>query len=127
MCGAVLNHCGDRIEHAADGAQGWIGFFETAQAVEMTKQLVRSVDEMNDHEMRKEQRGKGKERSVDSWFFDFWLFALSSLPFAPRSLLLALCSVSFPDDIRAPCDLSVAQDRNIPRAGRRYCIPSLDR
>ena len=46
---AVLDHLGDHMEHAGDSAERRIGFFEAPNAVEVTKQFVGAVDEVNDH------------------------------------------------------------------------------
>ena len=47
---AVLDHLHDRIENAGDGAERRIGLVKTAQAVEMTKEFVGAVDEVDDHD-----------------------------------------------------------------------------
>src|SRR3712207_4627014 len=48
--GAFLNHLQYAIQHADDRAEGAIFVFrESPQAVEVAEQLVRAVDEVNDH------------------------------------------------------------------------------
>ena len=49
MSYAVLDHLHDRIENAGDGAERRIGLVKTAQPIEVTKEFVGAVDEMNDH------------------------------------------------------------------------------
>ena len=48
--GPLLDHLQDRVEHAGHGAQRRIFLqFGAAQAVKVTEQLVRAVDEVDDH------------------------------------------------------------------------------
>ena len=50
MGGALLDHLQHAVEHADHGAIRPVGAFgEAAQAVEMPEELVRAVDEVNDH------------------------------------------------------------------------------
>src|SRR5437867_4632773 len=49
VCRAVLDHLGDHMEHASDSAEGRIGFLEAPDSVEVAKQFVSAVDEVNDH------------------------------------------------------------------------------
>lgn len=44
-----LHHLRDRMQHARDSAHVKIGALGSPQSVEVAKQLVRAVDEMNDH------------------------------------------------------------------------------
>ena len=44
-----LDHLYDGPEDAGDGAEGRVGVMTMTEAVEMTEQLVRAVDEVNDH------------------------------------------------------------------------------
>jgi hypothetical protein len=46
---AGLEHLRDGVQHAGDGAERRIALAETADAVEVAKELVRAVDQMNDH------------------------------------------------------------------------------
>jgi hypothetical protein len=48
---AVLDHLERALKHACDGAErAVLAFIEASQTVEVPKELVRAVDEMNDHE-----------------------------------------------------------------------------
>ena len=48
--GAFLDHLQHGVEHADDGAEGQVlALAEAAQAVEVSEQLVRAIDEVNDH------------------------------------------------------------------------------
>src|SRR4029079_6614473 len=49
VCRTFGDHFRNRVQHAGDGAEGWIRFLEATDAVEMAKQFVGAVDEMNDH------------------------------------------------------------------------------
>ena len=49
MGGAVLDHFQDHAELAGDGPERRIGFSKTPDAVEVTKEFVGAVDEVNDH------------------------------------------------------------------------------
>src|SRR5581483_4236297 len=49
---AVLKHLDNHAEDAVDSAERRISFVETTQTVELAKQFVGAVDEMNDHEVR---------------------------------------------------------------------------
>jgi hypothetical protein len=41
------------MQHAADGAQWRVLLAEAPQTVEMTEELVRSIDKVDDHEPKK--------------------------------------------------------------------------
>ncbi len=46
----ALDHLQDRMQHAGHGAIGFVApLVETPQAVEMPKELVSAVDEVDDH------------------------------------------------------------------------------
>ena len=48
--GSFLDHLQHRMQHADDCAEGPIlAFVEAAQPIEVTEQLVRAVNEVNDH------------------------------------------------------------------------------
>ena len=49
MSRAVFDHLRDRVEHAGDSAERRIRFLEAPNAVEVTKEFVGAVDEVNDH------------------------------------------------------------------------------
>ena len=50
MCGARFDQLEHAAEHADHGAERWIvALGEAAESVEVSEQLVRSVDQMNDH------------------------------------------------------------------------------
>src|SRR5215203_3659148 len=44
-----LEHSQDRAEHAVDGAKRMVGQLRAAKPVEMAKELVCAVDEVDDH------------------------------------------------------------------------------
>jgi len=48
---ALFHHLDDRIEHASDRAEWWVGFTEAPDAVEVAKEFVGSVNEVNDHDL----------------------------------------------------------------------------
>ena len=47
---SVLEHLDGHAEHAGDCAEWRISFVKATQAVELAKEFVGAVDEMNDHE-----------------------------------------------------------------------------
>src|SRR5437660_1463686 len=49
---AVLDHLCDRVQHTDNGAERWIGFGEATDAVEVPKEFVGAVDEVDDHKER---------------------------------------------------------------------------
>ena len=62
MRGAVLNHLHDHIEDPGDRAEGWISLPEAPDSIEVTKQFVGAVDEVDDHfnfQVRQQARGFG--------------------------------------------------------------------
>ena len=60
---AFLDHLQDGVEHTDDGAE-WPIFVlgEATQAIEVAENLVRTVDEMNDHGELFFNRGRGQRR-----------------------------------------------------------------
>src|SRR5205085_1103955 len=49
VCGAAFEHLDDGSEHSRDSAERRVAALEPSYAIEMAKELVRAVNEMNDH------------------------------------------------------------------------------
>jgi hypothetical protein len=49
---SFVDHLRDRCEHTRHSAKWWISFFETTDSVEVPKQLVRAIEQVNNHLIR---------------------------------------------------------------------------
>jgi hypothetical protein len=47
--GVLLDHLEDRVEHTDDCPEWAVSLIGTAETVEVAKQLVRAVDDVDDH------------------------------------------------------------------------------
>ena len=63
---AVLDHFRNRVQDPRDRAERGIGLLESSNAIEVTKQFVGAVDEVNDH---KSGGQKSEVRDQMGWLF----------------------------------------------------------
>jgi hypothetical protein len=49
VCGAVFHHLQDGPKDPGDGTEWWVWLFRAPQTIEVAKQLVCPIQEMNDH------------------------------------------------------------------------------
>ncbi len=49
VCCPLFKELGDCVEHPGDRAERWISFLKAPQSVEVTKEFIGAVNEVDDH------------------------------------------------------------------------------